>query len=647
MKRILLIGGGLVILLLAVIVAIPFLIPAAQYKAQIEASASQAIGREFRINGPIKFALWPTLGFTAGDVTVANARGGTAPLFASVGELDIGVRPMPLFSGDIQVERLVLRKPVLALEEDAGGKPNWIFDTQTAQAGQEQKPAELKSLGLDDVRIEDGQITYQDKAGKVTAISDVGATAKLESLDTPFSIASDFVYNADKTNLKLALAAPRAMLTQTASPLTLDIEAPKLDVNFDGAIDFKTFALDGKFDAKGPSLRQLSAWSGNPIGEGGGFGPFSATGGFKMEGQKIGIANANFTMDAAKGRGAIAITLDPAGKPPYVNGDVALESLDVNPYLGPPAAGQAAGVNVGAPWGNAPLDMSGLKAINADLNLTTGPLLFQKMKLDSSVVKVVLRDGVMTATLNKLAFYGGAGTGSLVLDGRNPGLRMAHKLAARGVSAEPFLTDAIGFNKVQGKANIDLNITGLGGTQQALMNTLGGTGKFSFEDGALKGVNLAQVARQVQSVLSGTAVGEGAKTDFAELAASFTIVNGVATTKDGRMLNPFIRATGAGDLDIARQQINMKVTPTVVKSAEGQGGAIDLKGLSVPFNIRGPWSKLSFSPALGEVVQSRVQSEIDKALDRNNLGGLLGKSSDGKNTNPLGNLFGKKSAPAQ
>jgi AsmA protein len=321
----------------------------------------------------------------------------------------------------------------------------------------------------------------------------------------------------------------------------------------------------------------------------------------------------------------------------------------VNPYLAPAAGVEAAAVNVAAPWGNGPLDMSGLKAINADLNLTTGPLLFQKMKMDSSVMKVALKNGVMTADLDKLVFYGGTGTGVLIMDGRNPGMRLGAKLAARGVSAEPFLTDAIGFNKVQGKANIDLDVKGLGTTQQGLMNTLGGTAKFSFQDGALKGVNLAQIARQVQSVLSGTAVGEAAKTDFAEMAASFTLVNGVATTQDGRMLNPFIRVTGVGDLDVARQQINMKVTPTVVKAAEGQGGAFDLKGLTVPFTVRGPWAKLDFKPALGEVFQNKAQNEIGKVLEKNNLGGILGgKNPDGTaKPNPLSNLFGKKKeAPA-
>ena len=55
----------------------------------------------------------------------------------------------------------------------------------------------------------------------------------------------------------------------------------------------------------------------------------------------------------------------------------------MNPYLGPPpsadgAAQTAQGVNVQEPWGNAPIDMAGLKAVNADLKLTTGSFCFRR-----------------------------------------------------------------------------------------------------------------------------------------------------------------------------------------------------------------------------------------------------------------------------
>jgi len=166
------------------------------------------------------------------------------------------------------------------------------------------------------------------------------------------------------------------------------------------------------------------------------------------------------------------------------------------------------------------------------------------------------------------------------------------------------------------------------------MHTLGGKANFNFSNGALVGVNLAQVARQIQSVLTGAAVGPAAKTDFAEMGASFAIANGVAHTGDMKLLNPFIRIAGQGDVNLAAQTMDMKITPTIVKSNQGQGGQADLGGLSVPFHVSGPWSKLSYTPDLGGLVQSKVGDALGKVLGK-------GGSGSGGGLGGLGGLFGK------
>ena len=63
----------------------------------------------------------------------------------------------------------------------------------------------------------------------------------------------------------------------------------------------------------------------------------------------------------------------------------------------------------------------------------------------------------MTAKLNKLALYGGAGNGVLTMDGRVAGVSMANQLSVRGVDAQRFLTDAMALDKITGKADVDLS----------------------------------------------------------------------------------------------------------------------------------------------------------------------------------------------
>ncbi|MGE3304095.1 MAG: AsmA family protein [Hyphomonadaceae bacterium] len=658
LKKLALILGGVLALLVIVGAALPFLIPASQYKAQIEKAAGEATGRELKIAGPLRFSLWPNLALRAQDVTLANAQGAAAPLFASIAELEIGVALMPLFKGDVQVTKLMLRKPSLWLEEDVAGKPNWVFEPKASPAQQPQAgaPGELKKLGLGDVRIADGAVSYRDKAGKTTAVSAVNAQVSLASLDAPLSIAGDLVYNQEKAAFTVAFAHPRAFLEKAGTPLEFTLAAPKLAVDFKGVLDTAAFALNGKLDAKGQSLRELAAWSGNPIGPGGGMGAFGAAGDFAMAGERFALKNAQIALDAAKGQGDLTIVMKPQAAP-YVSGALRLAALDVNPYLAAPAqtgagaANAAQGVDVNAPWGNAAIDLSGLKAVDADLKLITGQLLFQKMKIDSADLDLKMRAGVMQAQINKFALYGGTGSGQLTLDGSAVGgMKMANRLSVKGVAAEPFLTDAIGFSKVSGRASIDMTIAGSGRTQQAVMNALSGKASFTFDHGALKGVNLAQVAREIQSVLTGGATGAGAQTDFAELGADFTIQNGVAHTENGRMLNPFIRVTSTGDINLANQTLALKIQPRLVKTAEGQGGALGATTfIEAPFIAQGPWAKIGFDldrKALAAAAGDKVKQQIEKKLGGSDLGSvLLGKkNADGSNQGGLlDQLLKKKS----
>jgi AsmA protein len=139
------------------------------------------------------------------------------------------------------------------------------------------------------------------------------------------------------------------------------------------------------------------------------------------------------------------------------------------------------------------------------------------------------------------------------------------------------------------------------------MRSLRGNASFSFNDGQWKGVNLAQVARTAQAALSGQAVGSSASTDFAELAANFTVADGVMATDNLRLLNPFVRLEGQGLVNIGAQTIDMRIAPRAVNNIQGQGGETGIAGLGIPFRISGPWARVSFRPALEEVVQNQLR----------------------------------------
>src|SRR5262249_8156328 len=147
-------------------------------------------------------------------------------------------------------------------------------------------------------------------------------------------------------------------------------------------------------------------------------------------------------------------------------------------------------------------------------------------------------------------------------------------------------------------------------------------------------VNLAEIARTIQSALTGSAVGGAAKTDFAELSGSFAIRQGVAANKDLKLLNPFVRLNGAGVIDIGEQTLDYRLEPTAVRSIKGQGGRGDLAGIGIPFRIKGPWRNPSYTPDLSGVVPGVVDSIIQgenpiDSLKDSILGGRRPKNTGG------------------
>ena len=338
-------------------------------------------------------------------------------------------------------------------------------------------------------------------------------------------------------------------------------------------------------------------------------------------------ATGDFSVDVGNAKPAIKATLD-------------VDMLDLNPYLPPdsteakPAAATGAGAGAGGKqdWSDDPIDASGLKAVEADLTLKTGGLKVRKLEVGKSRLDVALHGGKLTVDLAEMDLYKGQGKGRLAIDGAQPGVGLDATFALKGLQAQPFLAAAAGFERLEGTGNIDLQVAGRGHSQRQIVSALGGKGAVSFTNGAIRGINLASMLRNVTTAFTDN--GGDQKTDFAELGGTFTIASGIVSNQDLALMAPLIRVGGAGTVDLPKRTLNYRVEPKVAATTQGQGGQKDVGGLSVPVIIEGPWSNLSYRPDLagmaGNVGQA-AKGLVEKALP----GGASGLP-----INP-GALFGK------
>ena len=626
MKKILVAVGVVAGLVVIAAVAVPFLVPVETYKAEIEKRASEATGRKLTIAGPVSFSLLPSLAISARDVSFSNAAGATNANMMLLERLDVKLKLLPLLSGQVAIDSFVLEKPVIHLEKNRQGRGNWQFDTAKAPAPTQNAPAAqqkpsggnpLQDLRLGDVRLSNGAISYRDGAtGKTYAADAVNLRLSLPDLDHALQIDGGLTWNGKPVTLGGQIAAPRALMDGKASALVLGVDSDLLKFKFKGnAANAEPMKLDGDIDLSVNNIRSLAAWLGEPLNvPGTGLGPLSIKGKLaatnSSQGLRVSFNGAELSLDAIRAKGDVSADL--TGRVPYVKAQLATNKLDLNPYLPSPTAttttsaprvpGNAASTNAADAaeqgWSTEPLDFSGLRAANADLALQVEGLQVRDMNTGKSALNVALKDGRLAADLTELALYAGQGKGRVTLDGASavPAIGLSFNLS--GVQAEPLLKDAIGLDRLRGKAGGDIQINGAGRSQRELVSALAGKGQFKFEDGAIKGVNLASLVRNISTAFLDAQAGRAQETDFSELSGSFTMDKGVMRNSDLSLLAPLLRVGGAGTVDLPKRYVNYKVTPQVANTLEGQGGQAQAAGVMVPVLIEGPWDSLSYKPDL-------------------------------------------------
>ncbi len=548
----------------------------------------------------------------------------------------------------------------------------------------ESSRSSIEQLHFGNVRIEDGTVRYADAASGAThEASAINMKVGLSDLRQPLSAEGDLAWKGQKVDLNLTLTSLKTLMDDKPARLALAMSSAPATAQFDGSLTLRdSYDLEGSLNAKSPSVRALAKWLGTVLPKAKGFGALEATGQVRATQKVISLSGANITLDGATAKGQV--TVETQGERPYVKTTLSVSELDLNKYMAggggsassepkaakqPPATAPLTGNDQpsaaqsiedllqDAPaangprvqgysrregWNTEPFDLTALGAVDADAKLSVGRLLYQDIKVGQSQLTVALKNKVMKTNFDDIQLYGGRGNGFITLDGTSTKTANAGaNLSFDGIDAQPFLKDAADFDKLSGKAKLTLAVAGQGANQNQLMNALNGKGDFTFANGAVSGLNVAGMIRGVtQGKLSGLKTSPTEKTDFSELASTWTITNGVASNQDLRLVSPLLRLTGSGNVMLGAQQVDYIMRPKLVSSIAGQGGAANEQGLEVPVRVHGPWSKLDYTPDL-----KGIFSDPNKTVETIKQ---IGKQFKGQNASEaLKNLLGGTKANAQ
>jgi AsmA protein len=633
-RWVLLIVGALVAAALLGAGVLAYLVSRLDVRAEVERVVENGTGRDLTIAGDVGVSFWPVLGLRATETTLANVQGGRAPAFVAADEIDIGVEIRPLFDRKVVVRRLVLQRPRIALEVNSQGQPNWVLTPRRPEGAPptttpSRPRVDLARASLREIRISDGEVSFYDaRQGTGWVIGDADIRTAITSLDEPMQVDGSIRYNDRPIELEMTIAKPGAATRGELTALTLAVESELLNADFEGQTTAASGELAGVIRASGPSLRQLAAWAGAPIQGETGLQQFAVSGRIGIGHGQYAFNNAGFALDLIRGRGDFVLS-QLRGKP-YLSGRLQLFDFDLNPYLtgqAPPggseeqamaaaampdagstapsaeiaaveAAPRALDVQTAAP-GERPIDFSGLNAINADLELVTAAVLVQHMRIDRSHLNLVLNDGLMAATVHNLSLYGGSGHGRFLLDARAPGLLVEQQFVVDGLDARRFLTDAVNFTNIEGRAELNLNLRAQGRTQREMIAGVDGRIHLEVVSGALHGVDLGGVATTIRNALRGELIAPEARTPFQGFSATFSIADGVLASNNLSFNTEDLRIPGIGVIDLPQRRMDIRLAP---RSSRG--------GIVFPFSIRGPWTQLTYAHDISDRAQREIAARV-------------------------------------
>ena len=451
-------------ILLALAVAALFLVPPLldweRFKPEITERLEAMTGRALAIDGPIAVSILPSPKLTVAELRIANVPGATVPDMARIKSLDLALALGPLIGGEIAVTSLELVEPVVVLERQADGRPNWLFERATgtraeASAAAEPEADALESARIDSATVSKGTIIYHHGDGRPPLrIERIDALLSARSLDGPIRAEGAFAVRGRAVAFQLATGS-----IGSGRSVPISLETTVGDEHGSALFEGSVTVIDGapSFDGTmriqaadmGALLSALDidrgALPAAPLA-----GALSARGTLSASAETLAARALQVRLGESQATGAISWR---DGERPSLDAEIELNRIDLDRYLPPaseaePAPAAADGDNTG------PAEDTGAAAplqtiseeirqsipgdIAATVDLEIGTLTWRQGVIRQARAQLALDEGVVTIRQGSALLPGGAGvslSGRLKKAGEGPWLEGVAEIAADDLRA--------------------------------------------------------------------------------------------------------------------------------------------------------------------------------------------------------------------
>ncbi len=619
------VAAALIVVVIGTLLIIPNFIDPNRYKPELEQYVLETTGRRLSVDGDVRLSLFPWAGVAFSDLRLGNPPSFVEKDFLTVKSFDVRVKLWPLLSKQVEVDRLVVSEPHLSLVTNRDGGVSWDFGAKPAQAkppsgpsGSEPKAGlPIASLLVGELSVQNGRILVIDHTkGSRQEISELNLALRDVSFDRPVRLTLSAMADRKPLSVEGRFGPLGSTLGQGLVPLELSADAfDHLKLRVKGTLENWPVAplVRVEVEAAEFSPRRLLAAIEQPA---------PPTADLKVLERAALKAHIDADAKAVRVSDAVLILddskLDFSAKikdfaRPNVAFDLHLDQIDIDRYLPPPSKAGAGSAPTGQPSGPAPpkTDYTPLRKLILDGRARIDKLTVANARAQDVILKIAAKDGVLSLDPFSMKLYQGTAAGKTVVNvtGESP-VTESH-LDLDRVQVNPLLKDIADKDFLEGSTQARITISTTGDDPARIKRNLNGRGNLVLSDGAIVGVDLANMVRNAKATLGGEVkTGRKPRTDFAELAVPFTIENGIFHTPESVLKSPLLRLQASGRADLVKETLDFRVDPKVVGTIKGQGDDKDRAGLGAPVIVSGTFASPAFRPDLEGLARDRLKQAL-------------------------------------
>ncbi|MEZ8448363.1 AsmA family protein [Vibrio splendidus] len=685
MKKLLIFIAVPVFVVVAAILALVLLVNPNQFKPLIVEQAQKHTGLELVIEGDISWQFFPSIGFELGQTELRNPEGFTQPNLFKVDTVGVDVSVTPLFSNQLEIGNITLDGAEFYLETLKDGRKNIDALTQVSAPKESEPAADTSSeatpapqeqtstdtsgwtINLAGVTVSNALFEMDDKqAGSFTKLYDVSLSLSEFAVDTwttatfaasgennqqkfsangsaEFKLAEGFAsyalrnidlnakFNDSATSIESAKIGLNTFEFDKVNQLTYAVigNAAGLDLDLKGGGDLTVDSAISKVTLN--KLTLDSTFKGETLPQSPMKVDMLSDLSFDLTKSHLSFVLEKLQANAIALDGKADITLSEI---PKVRFSLHSPNIDLDEFLGlgnttetaSTAPSGSAGVSTSKSGSSAPAkemepDLSALKTLDVKGDITIDKFKANNAKMQNVKTAFSVNRGIAELTSFTSNLYQGSISATAKLDARKTPATYTAKKKIRGVKVQPLLVDVANNDMLEGTGNIDVNVKGKSLTPTGIKKNLVGTIVINFEDGAVNGINVAQLIRENYAKIKGEKVestNEAQKTDFSAMKATLKVDKGWVSTNDLSAQSPLLRVTGQGKANFINETVDFLVRTSIVGSLEGQGGKNidDLKDVTIPIKVTGQWADPKFALVFDDVLKQKAQKEIDRGVNK-------------------------------